>query len=61
MTEEERKEHQRKMRSLTGEERERYRQEVHDKLVKRPKDKGMTMPAAPHGPAGGPKGRGPSS
>ena len=61
MTEEERKEHQRKMRSLTGEERERYRQEVHDKMVKRPKDKGMTMPAAPHGPAGGPKGRGPSS
>jgi len=61
MTEEERKEHQRKMRSLTGEERERYRQEVHDKMVKRPKDKGMTMPAAPHGPAGGPKGREPSS
>jgi hypothetical protein len=55
MTEEEWKEHQRKMRSLTGEERERYRQEVHDKMVKRPKDKGMTRPAASHGPAGGPK------
>ena len=61
MTEEEWKEHQGKMRSLTGEERERYRQEVHDKMVERAKEKGITMPAAPRGPAGGPKGRGPSS
>jgi hypothetical protein len=51
MTEEEWKEHQKKMRSLTGEERERYRQEVHDKMVQRAKEKGITMPAAPRGPS----------
>jgi hypothetical protein len=61
MTEEEWKEHQTKMRTLNGEERERYRQEVHEKMVERAKEKGITMPAAPRGPAGGPKGRGPSS
>jgi len=61
MTEEEWKEHQTKMRSLTGEERERYRQEIHDKMAERAKEKGITMPPGPHGPAGGPKGRAPSS
>ena len=60
MTEEEWKEHQTKMRSLKGDELQKYRQEVHDKMVERAKEKGITMPAAPHGPGGGPKGRGPS-
>ena len=60
MTEEEWKEHHTKMRTLTGEERDRYRQEIHDKMAERAKEKGITMPPGPRGPGGGPKGRGPS-
>jgi hypothetical protein len=53
MTEEEWKEHQQKMRTLTGEERERYRRETHEKMLERAKERGIAMPAAP-----GPYGRG---
>jgi hypothetical protein len=51
MTEEEWKEHREKMRTLAPEEREKYRQEVHQKMVERAKEKGITMPPVPRGPA----------
>jgi hypothetical protein len=53
MTEEEWKQRHEKMRTLSGEERERYRREMHDKMVQRAKERGMAMPAEP-----GPHGRG---
>ena len=37
------------MDGLTGEERERYRPEVHDEIVERAMENGITMPAAPRG------------
>jgi len=51
MTEEEWKEHQQKMRSMTPQEREKYRQEVHQKMVERAREKGITMPSGPKAPA----------
>ena len=56
MTEEEWKEHQEKMRSLKGAERDAYRRETHDKMMARAKERGIEMPATPGpGPnAGGP-------
>jgi hypothetical protein len=59
MTEEEWKEHQAKMRGMTAEERTRYREEWHKKMMERAKEKGISIPATP-GP-GGPKGPGPRS
>jgi hypothetical protein len=59
MTEEEWKEHHEKLRSLTGEERERYREEVHQKMVERAKEKGIAMPPAARGP--GARRRAPSN
>jgi len=59
MTEEEWKEHQEKMRSLKGEEREQYRRETHDRMRERAKERGITIPPepGPHGRgAGGPPG-----
>jgi hypothetical protein len=53
MTEEEWKEHHQKMRTLTGEEREKYRREMHAKMRERAKERGITMPPEP-----GPHGRG---
>jgi hypothetical protein len=55
MTEEEWKEHHTKMRTLTGEERERYRRETHEKMRERAKERGIAMPAepGPHGRRGG--------
>lgn len=53
MTEEEWKEHQEKLRTLSPEDRQTYRAEVHEKMVERAKERGITMPAAPRGPAGG--------
>jgi hypothetical protein len=50
MTEEEWKEHHGKMRTLKGEERERYRTEVHEKMMERAKERGIAPP-----PAAGPK------
>jgi hypothetical protein len=47
MTEEEWKEHQQKMRSMTSEDREKYRQEMHQKMLERAKEKGISLPAAP--------------
>ncbi|HSB40226.1 MAG TPA: hypothetical protein VLK28_00205 [Methylomirabilota bacterium] len=57
MTEEEWKEHRAKMRSMSAEERARYREEVHKRMVERAKDKGVTIPDTP-GPRS-PKGPGP--
>lgn len=57
MTEEEWKEHQQKMRTLSGEERERYRRETHERMRERAKEQGMAMPSQP-GPQG-PRGGGP--
>lgn len=57
MTEEEWKEHHAKMRTLTGEERERYRRETHEKMRERAKERGIAMPAEPGPPerrSGGP-------
>lgn len=58
MTEAEWTEHHTKMRTLTGEERERYRRETHDKMRERAKERGLAMPAepGPHGPRSGAPG-----
>ena len=58
MTEEEWKEHQAKMRTLKGEERQKYREEVHAQMLARAKDKGIPMPPGPgpHGTKSGPGG-----
>jgi len=50
MTEEEWKEHQDKMRSMSPTEREKYRQETHQKMLERAKEKGMAVPAEPGAP-----------
>ena len=52
MTEEEWKEHQEKMRTLKGEDLQRYRQEVHQKMMERAKERGITPPP---GASSGPK------
>ena len=57
MTEEEWKEHQTKMRTLQGSEREAYRREMHDRMVARAKDRGIDMPQMPA--PGARPGRGP--
>jgi hypothetical protein len=57
MTEEEWKEHRDKMRGMTAQERSRYREETHKRMMERAKEKGVTMPETP-GPRG-PKGPGP--
>ncbi|HEX9879325.1 MAG TPA: hypothetical protein VGB25_03925 [Candidatus Binatia bacterium] len=56
MTQEEWAEHQQKMRSLGPEEREKYREEWHAKMVERARERGITMPETP-GPRRG-RGRG---
>jgi hypothetical protein len=61
MTEEEWKEHQAKMRGMTAEERTRYREEWHKKMMERAKEKGVTIPDTPGPGPGGPKGPGPRS
>ncbi len=53
MTEDEWKEHQQKMRTLTGEERERYREQVHQQMMERAKEQGMAMPRMPEQPGMG--------
>ena len=48
MTVKEREEHQQKMRSLeTEQERTAYRQEHHDKMQQRAKERGLTLPDMP--------------
>ncbi len=49
MTEEEWKEHQKKMRSMTPAEREQYRREVHQKMLERAKEQGIAVPPEPKG------------
>ena len=44
MTEEEWKEHQAKMRTLKGAELDAYRQEMHEKMVARAKERGIEIP-----------------
>jgi hypothetical protein len=45
------------MRGMTPEERTRYREETHKRMMERAKEKGITIPETP-GPRG-PKGPGP--
>ena len=54
MTEEEWKEHRAKMRGMTAEDRTRYREEMHQRMIERAKEKGVTVPdmPGPHGPKG---------
>lgn len=47
MTQEELTEHRAKMRTLTGEEREAYRLEHHEKMQERAKQRGVTIPDEP--------------
>lgn len=57
MTEEEWREHHRKMQSMNAEEREQYRKEVHQKMMERARERGITIPETP-GPRGPMKGGG---
>jgi len=57
MTEDEWKEHRAKMRGMTAEDRSRYREAMHKRMMERAKEKGVTVPDSP-GPRG-PKGPGP--
>jgi hypothetical protein len=61
MTEEEWKEHREKMRGMSAEERTRYRNEVHQQMMERAKEKGVTIPETPGPGPRGPKGPGPRS
>lgn len=58
MTQEEWQEHQKKMRSMTPEERSRYREETHKQMMERAKEKGITIPDTPGPGPRGPKGPG---
>ena len=44
MTQEEWREHQRKMKTMTVEEHKQYRKEIHTQMVERAKERGITMP-----------------
>ena len=59
MTEEEWKEHQAKMRTLKGAERDTYRRETHAKMAARAKGRGIAMRPMP-GAGGPPAGRRPA-
>jgi len=58
MTEEEWQEHCEKMRTLGPDERARYRQEWHQKMVERARARGITLPETPGPHRGGPGGAG---
>ncbi len=58
MTEQEWQEHHQKMQSMSPEERQKYREEWHEKMVERARERGITMPETP-GPHGPGKGMGP--
>ncbi len=47
MTQEEWREHQQKMRGMSVEEKSRYREEWHNKLIERAREKGITTPQTP--------------
>lgn len=53
MTEDEWREHQQKMRTMTAEERERYRIEMHQKMMERAKERGVEVRPMPRPGAGG--------
>lgn len=57
MTQEEWEEHRQKMRTMTPEEREKYRQDHHQKMMERAKERGISIPETP-GPRGRMGGRG---
>ena len=56
MTQEEWQEHQRRMQNMTAEERDRYRQEVHQRMLEQARERGIVLPEAPgpRGPMGDP-------
>lgn len=58
MTQEEWARHVKKMQSMTAEERQQYRQEMHAKMQERAKEKGITLPDMPRGPMSGAPGGG---
>ncbi|HEX7124553.1 MAG TPA: hypothetical protein VF406_02105 [Thermodesulfobacteriota bacterium] len=58
MTQEEWAEHQEKMRTMTPQEREQYRQEMHARMQQRAREKGIALPDVPRGPMSGAPGRG---
>jgi hypothetical protein len=59
MTQEEWRNHQRKMKRLNEQERERYREQWHEKMRERAREKNIKMPDRPGPPAGrGPVGGG---
>lgn len=58
LSETEWREHQQKMRSMTAEERERYRAEVHAQMVERARERGVALPTTPRGPMSGQPGPG---
>lgn len=61
MTEQEWQDHWKKMQSMSPEERQKYREEWHKKMVERARERGITMPEmpGPHGPGGPGRGTGP--
>ena len=61
MTEQEWREHWQKMQTMTPEERQKYREEWHKKMVERARERGITMPETPgpYGPGGPGRGMGP--
>lgn len=58
MTEQEWQEHRKKMQSMSPEERQKYREEWHKKMVERARERGIAMPEmpGPYGPGKGPGG-----
>jgi hypothetical protein len=58
MTQEEWREHQQKMQGMTAEERQRYREEWHQKMFERARERGIKTPETPGPHRGGPGGAG---
>lgn len=58
MTQEEWREHQQKMKSMSQSEREKYRQEWHNKMTERAHEKGITLPDTPRRGKGAGPGNG---
>lgn len=53
MTQEEIREHRRSMQELRGEEREAYRQQHHERMTERARERGVELPDTPRGPGAG--------
>ena len=62
MTEQEWREHQHKMRGMKQADRDKYREEWHQKMIERAREKGIKIPESPPrkgpGPGAGPGGPG---